>query len=530
MMRAEALVLFAAVLGSVWGYRGCLPPHRLGLKRWAQPIYNSFDSDPVLVERLRVESERLRSLPTRAIKDEMEQMKLRTSHIFDRDELIRKLAIARIKVETSRSHSYAKREADAAMLLDEIQKVSALTDEEVIRRLHKQRIDITNVFDRNELDRKLAMMNVGLGPPPLTVAAPAAEAGTEVPTEDGALDIVNGLTNATKRLRESFEEPVTRANIRVGWALSETKSLMAKIVPKDVAYTRAEVMARDVIEGRAVDASFPSSDFNSISDTQALEQLLAEARQFATFDDVHDWALTKTRPTLSKLLRHLHVGIPKYTPQSTLASILADSIMLEKDVPLAAEAGEADMPRNSRSSSRSSSSSSTSSSSSSTDAKPIGKGAPRASRKVENSFTTYEPERELLDAMVSKTSRILTVTIPRIWRQVVNIENVDDLVRSSFRLVYTSPLAAALLSFIRLASAAGNDLVQKMAQWAGGKTLAPSQSLFLASMYCILLRRGLLSFIGVLAAIRLARVLSREDDAPTNGQKHTDIDDRIKTN
>lgn len=516
MKAADALVLFAALLGSVCGYRSYVP-YRIvvGSQRRAQPTYDGFESDPVLIDRLRIESERLRSLPTRAIKDEMEKMKLRTSHIFDRDELIRKLAIARIKAEMSIAYSYAKREADAGMLLDEIDKVSALTDEEVIQRLQKQRVDISNVFDRNELNRKLAMMNVGLGPPQLTSAAPAAEAavagdGMALPTEDEGLGIVDGLMVATKRLRESLEEPVTMATKGVGWAFSETTSRMAKIVSKDIAYTRAEMKAMGVIEGKPVDASIPSSESDSVSEMQVLEQLLAEARQFATFDDVHDWALTKTRPVLAKMLRYLRVGIPKYAPQSTLASFLADSIMLERDVPLApasdTETMEVDVLQRI-----------SSGGGGGANIPYARKPRPRTSRKAANSFTAYAPERELLDAFVSKTSRMLTVTFPQIWRQVVNIENADELLRSSLRLVFKSPLAAVFVSFIRLASAVGNDLVQRLAEWAGGKTLAPSQSLFLASLYCILLRRGLVSFLGVLAAIRLGRILFREnydDDAP----------------
>ena len=510
-------------------------------------MYDSFESDPALIERLRVESASVRALTTRAIKDEMEQMKLTTSHIFDRDELVRKLAIARIKVMTTQSHSYAQRQADAAMLMEEIEKVSVLTDEDVIRRLQMHYVHIADIIDRNELDRKLAMINIGLGPPPTQPApseSPSSGSNTiESDVRFGGnmlrdvekMGLLEGIQGVSRRLRDSLQEPV--ANVKnevgsIGKAFSETTSRMSKVIPTDIAYTRSEMRARNVIEGRcdAGDAGAGGSATSAQNATatggQELQRLWAKALQFNTFDDIHDWALAQPRSILVLLLKHHQIGVPKYAPRSTLADIMADSVMMEKNVPATNADGQKEnfyyAPADAIDAVRGSSEGGghKSSSSSSSSSRQTGRGlSSKARLRPKDSFSSYEPEKELLEALASKTRKLMTATIPRLWSQVANYENVQTMIRASVRLVLKSPLVAVLLSFINLASTAGNDLATRMAAWAGGKSLAPSQSLFLASLFCILFRRGLLSFMGVLAFIRLVRILfaEKDDNAQSEG-------------
>ena len=233
-----------------------------------------------------------------------------------------------------------------------------------------------------------------------------------------------------------------------------------------------------------------------------VRRALADVLALESFDDVYYFALSKSRAVVADMLRSKNVPVPKYAPLSTLAGFLADAVLAEKRKSSEGLEGAQIPPAGE-------SAPSTTSPNAATPRTPRRRPTPSPSTR---SFDAYEPERILIGKLV----HILTEKIPKAVGTVINIENLEFSVRSIASAICNSPFSYSVVSVLGLLAGAGSEIASRLGRWAGGKLFSARQVLFVASMYCIIMRRGILSFLGVLGAIRLFRVLIIEPQSPAD--------------
>lgn len=464
-----------------------------------QPMYDAFESDPVLRARLQREIIDLKSLTTREIKLELKSMNLPLADIFDRHDLLRRLALGLLKQKLVSEGSLAQRQQNATILLEELKRISSLSDEEVLRQFQKKKIDVSinSIKNRGELNRKLALLNLGYGPPPLDLVSQPSKQVTLVDDPSFFGDIKNFAAETVSLLKENVRMPIVGATKEVGSAVSITIETALNFTGT-VAYTKAEKKAKRLIQGEAI-LDEPEDDEIS-SSLGELQDLLAVALQFETFDDAYYWGLSKSRASLVKLLQMENVSVPKYAPKSTVASFLADFVMAKKNTQLRRTGGgeiSADDETYELLD------------------KPSGVDvryknvAPRSPQPAKRrpSFDAYEPERILIARVRFLVGNFLTKTLPLLWSRLMNFEAMGNLFDSIASEVLPSPASFSFASIVQLLASGGIGFASWLGRWAGGTLLSPSQTLFLASVFCMVMRRGLISFMGILVLIRFACIM-----------------------
>jgi len=457
-----------------------------------------------MLSRLRDEMADASKLATREIKSELQLLKLPTSDVFDRTELVRRLAVGRLKRKLALEGSLPKRQTVASALIEEMEMVSALSDEEVVRRLQREKIDVGDIGDRMELIRKLALLNLGYGPPTAegTVGVDVnVETSSEADNDGTLLEEIKEFAGETAEfIKDSIAKPMAGATRDVSGLGSAVSNRLqgARNFTSKVAYTRAEMKAKNFIDGKP----FVEEDLEPAKDREG-ENLLADSLQLDSFDDLYYWALTKSRSGLVKLLKLKQVDVPKFAPLSTVASFVADTILAERKM-LALKDNESadyddearallDMPRQRPARERAAS-------------------PPSTHRKTtSSSFDEFEPERVLISRLQTLAHNFVSKTLPSVWFAVTKPEYLETLFGSVSKAVLTSPISFSVGALIGLLASGGSQFASGLGKWAGGSLLTPPQALFLASLYCIVMRKGALSFAGVLVAIRLVRTLITDE-------------------
>ena len=476
------------------------------LRMTGQPLYDSFESDPGLRVRLDEEMNKVGSLSTRNIKMELKELGLPTADVFDRKDLIRRLAIRRIKDVLASESSLPQRQLLAASLIDEIRRVGKLSDEDVLRELQKKHIDVIQMTNRAEMNRKLALVTLGLGPvttAPSTTAEPPFHQA-EAPSLFEEMKSAAGET--ANLVKGSIQEPLQAA----GKAFSDTVGA-ARNFSGQVAYTRAELVAKGLLEGNplpaAEDLLVEGGEAPILDHDASVRRALADVIALESFDDVYYFALSKSRAVVADMLRLKNVPVPKYAPLSTLAGFFADAVLAEKRKAMEWLEGDQLVPDQSAPS--------TPSSKAATPPLRTPHRRPTPSPST-RSFDAYEPERILLVKLLN----FLTEKIPKAVGSVINIENLYFSMRSVASVMFNSAFSYSVVSVLSLLAGAGSEIASRLGRWAGGKLLSAHQVLFVASIYCIIMRRGILSFLGVLGVIRLFRVLIIEpQSAPVRGDE-----------
>jgi len=460
--------------------------------------YDPFESDPEMLGRLRIEMSTVSALSTRNIKLELREMNLPASDIFDRNDLVRRLALGRLKQHLAKEGSLAQRQQQASLLIAEIKKVSLLSDEEVLRSLQQKiKVDLRGIGSRKEMDRKLAMLNLGYDV--LVDTNGRSETGAPLQSRKFATENTSNLvgdfkvfaTETAQLLKDSFGADDILKNSdgrliagKISGTFESARNFTGRLV-----YTKAELKAKRFINGKSpLELEEDENDVNLLNEDRSLQELAIEISRFETFDDVYYWALTKPRAVVIKLLQQKSVSIPRYSPLSTVASFLADKVMQEKQMrtSISDETPREllDKPRD-----------------------PFTRSHPNSSRKPTSSkFTVYEPERVLLTRIFSLVERAVTKTLPLLWERATKIELYEKLFSSILSELRTSPVTFSFGSLLRLVASGGSKFAKWLGKWAGGKLLSPSQTLFLASMYCIAMKRGILSFMGFLMTVRILRI------------------------
>ena len=471
------------------------------------PLYDAFESDPDIKGRVSKEVELIKPLSTQLIKEELKDKFGQTSRGFlDRRELETHLAISRVKKSLFDEQDLMERQMRASLLRAELTEIRKMTDIAVINELRSCGVQFDLVSSgRNELDSLLAVARLDEDSdekPSSAVAATSKAMIGEVKD-----DLIEELTGVAQRLRENIQD-LRRRPVQTS-ASESVREVITKVQKKSKStmYTKAELAASDLFESQKAERDYSLSGSRSRAGASRatgpltrdeLNGNITEAMLAAnSFDSLLEWADTKSRDMLAQLLLSRGERVPKYAPHSTLASLLADSIMLEKRLALTDDAKDMG--------DKAEEDSGTVESETVSEVASVKRPVTTRYRaaKLER-LSAYAPEKELF----TKLRTLIAASFSNFF-DVVSVSKRDsNNMGALFRDALTQPsFIVGLGALIAVLCAAGADITVRFARWAGGPLLAPSQTLFIAVFFCLSRKRGLLTFFGTILALRFTRLL-----------------------
>ena len=138
---------------------------RLSMNSNNRQRYDPYETDPVLKSRVLEEILTMNNYSIEEIKKEIENnYNVSTKSIFDRTELEQKLAVLRIQksieIETNSNRNLQDKQERATLLLDEIARVETLTTSDIIEELNSRRVPFEKPIERDNIVRQLAVCRV----------------------------------------------------------------------------------------------------------------------------------------------------------------------------------------------------------------------------------------------------------------------------------------------------------------------------------------------------------------------------------
>ena len=136
-------------------------------------------------------------------------------------------------------------------------------------------------------------------------------------------------------------------------------------------------------------------------------------------------------------------------------------------------------------------------------------GAGRSEQPALDNLEAFSFEKDLLSDLSTKiqesTSNFLDSAL-----EMVSGEDTSSALQSARtmgRQIADSSASQAAGDIVRRGADLGIDATTRLGRWAGGSMLSPGQASFIAAFVCIVRRRGIATFVGSLAVIRLYRLI-----------------------
>lgn len=462
--------------------------------------YDPFTSDPTLSAAVEGELESIRRLSAVIIKQELSESGIRTASMREKKDLEHALAVCRVKKGLKAKEDTFRRSKQAMMISDEVEKIKGMTDAEMIDELHKRGITLGRNSSREKLEGKLATARV--------VGIQYEEQKNSNLREDLAEIGQMIASGATKAASSGVGEKV------INFAKART-------------FTDAELTASDFLKEQQPESGNTDSSSDDKSNgegekekkgeqTSLTDEKLAifegEIAALGSFDKIADWAQDKPRTWLAQLLQSRGEHVPQYAPHSAVVRLLADSEMCARSM-TSDEKGDKQ--------SSSEASKVTPSQQEIAAATSAGvRGRRKASddgweRSAIDTLDSFAFEKDLFTDLGTKMQRSTSQMLDSAL-ELVSGEDTSAAIQSARAMgqkVARSSASSAIGDVIRRSANLGIDTTTKLGQWAGGSgggkrgMLSSGQSTFIAAFYTILRRRGLPTFVGAFAVIRLYRLV-----------------------
>jgi hypothetical protein len=461
----------------------------------------------------------------------------------ERSELENLLARVRVKFELSRKQSEEQdeksRQNRASLVSQEVDAIAmTLTDQQIIRELRNRRVDFDPLVDRSKLKVILAMSKLGMLP--TNVNSTMAMSNVNV-------TISNALSNSLSML-EGFKQRVTfiGAVSSVGYTSANVENVAdndddegvviegmtkrnkfiesARKFSEEVALTEYEKKAQAILKNEdEVSAAATHNErgrsrnrnHKQMMTNEEIRQNISEALfKSNSFDEALHWALKKSRAHLVQLLEFRGESVPKYAPLSMVASIFADSIIIEHESkmktatePAAVGVGsnfEASADANRRTSTGANDDMNTQKTKypqaeSKTKQKPVG----RKQNKYDiDSYDSFALEKDI----ISESYKNLRTFFANFQLDFPPHDQVASTISEGARTILNSVLAGSLKSALSAVAGVGIDVLLRISKWSLGRSfLLPSHTLMLVAASTVIMRKGVIFFFGSFIGLRFLR-------------------------
>ena len=146
--------------------------------------------------------------------------------------------------------------------------------------------------------------------------------------------------------------------------------------------------------------------------------------------------------------------------------------------------------------------------------RPISRSRSSERLSADEALSEYAVEKELFGRLLLSCQKGVAYVseglVPDAVGAVTGGKSPGEVFRGFRRVsdnAVTSSISTRVGLMLRAACGAGADLSTSLGRWAGGDMLDPAQTLFLTSSYCLLRKKGPVSFMGFLVMVRLARII-----------------------
>ena len=448
-----------------------------GLASQLKMKYNPYESDPVLISKVKAQMIILSDMSTDKLKTELQENGSSTS-VFDREDLIKRVAIARVQInETLNNSSNVKvkleaKEKRTQALLFEIDNIRQMETVDIIEELNLLRVPFEKPIVRSDLIRQLALCRVD-----------------NIRVEySGSINSANGDVNVVgDGVKKVVKEKWTKVNNRVSSIKQVTKDFSDRVM-----YTDSEKSALEELDDNQMNNN---DEIYIDSSSQISSQQTLQSHNFNSFDEARAWALTAPYTTISKLCAQY--GIPTDGNRDELASILADAIMSAQNIANITTTSSSTININNN------------------DMK-FGSGPVKraSSRKKRNQDQRGVPAMsrtdlpnpeyifiERINQAISTAGVTVATSIKRWNHEIFETDSVSETLSSLGKASFVQFTIRFILSLLL----AGSEIATALAIWAGGKSVRPEQTLFGLSFICLISRRGLPTWVGSLLLLRFLR-------------------------
>ena len=504
--------------------------------------YDIFEDDPNVIKEISNEMAVIENTQVSDIRKELSQRKIFHEDVYDKIELIKMLAKAKVKsniVERGEKVQIQKsKQLKAEMITRELEKVQKLAVDQIQLELKRRGIIFDAVCSKSELATQLALARLNI-----------LKSGNKTSYDPSAIQIA---AQSVKNIVKSFSDSPVRI-LSPDSVMNFTENIFLD--------SAVEKRARSLLNEKRHDPSIYEHD----NATKLVESSLREIQYLSDFDTIKSWAQEKPRALIVSMLSYLNEKVPEYSSKSTLSALLADTIMLRRNLNLRPVVNtnrgdhhptgtlhDSDLVGNSASYDRggdllptappisfasghegappvifedSDYASAHRRNFSYSNAVNVKKGpfphrlSPEASlwkqflNKISTSIPTQVPFGDETPAhpphhlspggVLNTTSSLLVYQLDRL--ALLGLHALTHLWKS-FR---ETEFGANLLRMVNSTMRQMMRICFNLARWSGGSVLDPAVVLFLASAVCLLGRRGVFSFLAVLVSIRLLRIAFR---------------------
>eukprot|EP01041_Mallomonas_annulata_P006520 gene6520-13180_t len=441
--------------------------------------YDPFESDPILLGRINNQMKDIKTMSAVSIKEELNKYGTTSKHIFERTELEKLLAKVRVSFQLRNDQDQelkvSAREKKAERIILEIEEIEKLSIQQIKYILKEENAYNSATMDsmsKADLASKLALVR-------LRMSRPVSDPGTPINVSesiDTISSIATGVFDSIQSTGKSMMTPLDNvASFGSGLIHTEAEKRAKTMIGNDTALGSMSARGRE--------SSLPSEVVGNFS----------EALKCQSFDEVVLWARSKPRSLLATMLLSKGVEFSRYDPHSSLSALLADTVMIEKNMDGIdritgtdrVTTGFGNVGQSQR-------------------YYPSSDGS--VQRRDLSQFSENNPELSIFrDIQLAWNKCLLSMTR---WLKRDSVDAVRNVTEFSSTLLH-STTAKGVVQLADLLLCGANMLLQQVAAWSGGRAMRPAHVLFVTAGGCILFRRGLLSFLGGLVGIRLIRMAVR---------------------
>lgn len=492
-------------------FRTGLRSHRnFFLKCDGQINYNAFESDAKMLTMVDSEMALIRLMNTTSIKMELIALGFEWKGFTDKLDLEKALARQRVRItiRSLQERTQAAKAADfrASIIEEELSRIksSGMTDLSIARELQALRVK----FDVSEdLVHKLAIARLNMSKQVVGEDRRTVDDEAQFDDSKELLDTVADLKGVYDRFVKNVESVVPEVTKNFTSAINqqmmgEKLGTVAEYV-RNIGLTASEQQAQIIASGSTsgsdgvLDSNNHPKKVDLLSEKDIIEKLTL-ANSLTSFDDVVRWAKKMSRSELAQLLIHRGEDVPQYAPRSTLAAILADSLLAARinrnsDENFHQNSFTRNFVTPSSDSSvgaqiapyeNSAESSNTNRASSNVDKKPRRKGY-NSKREMSSFFFERELFARFRDTFLKGVE------------DVMNYDRLTDMASGLSETPMTSGLSSAV--------ALGCKSIINIAAWAAGGAMKPSHVVFVCAAYSIIFRKGIWTFLASFVVIRIIR-------------------------
>ena len=498
-----------------------------------QAQYDPFESDPKMLAMMGSELSLIKVMNSTSIKLELTAMGITSKGLVDKVDLEKLLARKRVTTMLQKTQvdveSDRINEQRANMIEDEIKRIksSGMTELMMVNELHLSKVK----FDVSEdLSHQLALARLGIP----TAADIREKMRSEVRdasnqnVESIYTDTFDDLKGVYNRFVSNVEGIIPNTTVNIDSLLAQqavtdtlksvkeyTKNIgLTKSEQEALAMTSAETSPIKQSRGAQSDIKNTKVSTRILSDDEIVEAI-ASASKRRSFDDIVNWARSMDRDELAQILQYRKEDVPKYATRSGLAAILADSILVDR-TNLANDHSSDNFGINFMANS---------------DVDQIADNVPTGFNAPweiidETRVGASEGKSDINEKINEKRRKRGSDTNSNRRRSVESKEmtsfffekelfgKFSDLISGAIKNVFGDELFSelksggtrrSLISFFNRIINLGCKSCITAATWAGGALISPNKILFIITTYCLLFKKGILTFLASFLFIRAVR-------------------------